>query len=138
MSARATFTGMPQLIAELTAAPDEIRAEGLEIVHAHTEAAATELRSAYERARRTGTMVARVRTVYPDSQLLVGQVQSRAPHAQLWHFGTKDRHTKRGAFRGRMPKADPEPLVPIAQRRRVTMYQALRELLRQKGFQVRG
>lgn len=140
MSAKATWAGMSGVIAQLTTAPAEVKADGMEIVRRTTESAAAELRRSYPEAshtaRGTGTLAARVRTVYPSSTLLVGQVQSRAPHADLWHFGSKDRYTKRGFYRGRMPKAAPEPLVPIAQRHRVSMYQQLRELLVRFGFQV--
>ena len=134
MSARVTLDGMGALIQAMTDAPDEIRAEGMDIIREETEATASGLRAAYP--RRTGTLQSRVRTVYPSSTILLGIVRSQAPHASIWHFGTATRRTRRGANRGAMPQATPEPLVPLARRHRARMFDRLKGLLVRMGFTV--
>lgn len=136
MSASVKWTGLDELIQQLTDAPTEIRREGLEIVKEETEGAAIELVQRYP--RKTGTLANRVRTYYPSSTILLGKVLSTAPHSHLFHWGTKARKNARGANRGAMPAASPDPLVPIAQRRRARMFRRLAEMLERHGFTVKG
>jgi hypothetical protein len=142
MSVRMVLDGLDELITELGKQPKEIRDRGLVIVREETEGAAEELRQHYPEASRTvhgtGTLRSRVRTFYPSTTILTGIVQSMAPHAHLWHWGTKVRQTDRGANRGRMPKPNPEPLVPIARRRRLSMNRRLADMLRGLGYVVTG
>ena len=128
------FDGLDELIQQLTDAPQHIRDEGMVIVREETEGAAAEIVAALP--RKTGTLAKRVKTSYPSSTLLVGLVQSTAPHAHLYEFGTKQRSTKAGANRG---ISGPHKTTPqIAQKRRERMYRRLREMVTRMGFQVSG
>lgn len=135
MGVQMTFKGLDEFLREMKSLPQELTQEGLEIVREETEGAAQELRIAYGTGP-TGNLQRRVRTDYPSSALLIGKVVSLAPHSHLWHFGTKKRQTHDGRNRGVMPAADPEPMVPIARRRRSRMARRLVELLQRKGFRI--
>jgi hypothetical protein len=65
-------------------------------------------------------------------------VQSTAPHAHLYEYGTEVRHTRTGAARGKMPPAGPNGMVPIVARRRRRMYDRLKGVLAKMGLEVRG
>lgn len=132
MSAQATWTGFDELVRALANAPEEIHSEAAAIIKEETEGAAIELATSYP--KKTGTLARRVRTEYPKD--LVGKVKSKAPHAHLWHWGTKVRRTAKGANRGQMPAANPEPLVPISRRRRARMMRRLKDLLIRRGFTI--
>lgn len=136
MSVKLTLDGFDELIGELTRAPQEMRAEGMGIVREETEGAAAEIRNQYH--TKTGTLAKRVETEYPSTQVLVGIVRSRAPHAHLYEFGTQKRQTNSGANRGTMPAALPAVTVPIARRRRLRMIRRLADMLTRKGFEVSG
>lgn len=135
MSASIKWSGMDELIRDLTQAPAAIRHEGMAIVREETEGAASDLVQAYP--RRSGTLAQRVRTFYPSGSILLGKVVSAAPHAHLFHWGSKPRRNDRGANRGVMPAATPDPLVPIARRRRARMFRRLAEMLERRGFRVK-
>lgn len=126
--------GFDALVRELTEAPAEIRTEAMGILREETEGAAVEIGQRYP--AHSGTLRRRVKTTYPSSTILLGIVQSTAPHSHLFEFGTKARHNEKGANRGRMPKADPAVVVPIAQRRRARMLRRFREMLVRRGYQV--
>jgi hypothetical protein len=132
MSARVRWEGLDAFLREFGSLPEELQQEGLGIVREETEGAAVEI--ATQLPRRRGVLAGRVRTFYPSSSILVGLVQLTAPHAHLFHFGSKDRRTDSGANRGRMPGKN--ITVPVARRRRARMARRLVELLRRKGFQV--
>lgn len=134
MSARVQWSGLDEFLREFGSIPETLNSEGMTIVREETEGAAVEIAQAYP--RKTGTLSRRVRTVYPSATVLVGIVQSRAPHAHLFEFGTTARKTFTGANRGRMPKATPPITVPIARRRRARMARRMVEMLRRVGFQV--
>lgn len=136
MSSAVRLDGFDDLIRQLTAAPQQIREQGMVIVKEETEGAATEIALRYP--TRSGTLARRVRTEYPSSTVLVGIVRSAAPHAHLVEFGTKPRQTSTGANRGVMPAANPAITVPIARKRRERMYHRLAEMLRGMGYQVTG
>jgi hypothetical protein len=134
------ISGLDELIQQLTDAPDHIRIEGMGIVREATEATAREIAATYPKGP-TGNLQKRVKTIYPAEALLVGIVQSTAPHSHLWEWGTKERKTKAGANRGRMPahKDHSQKVTPsIAEKHRARMYQGLREMLTRMGFEVSG
>jgi hypothetical protein len=146
MSAAIKWSGLDELLQQLTDAPRDIRDEGLQIVRKHTEAGAEELRQHYpeeshsaarvSRGERTGVLRARVRTLFPSGTILIGLILSAAPHSHLWHWGTRQRKTSKGYNRGAMPAAKPEPLVPIANKHRERMFEELKQMLQRFGFQV--
>ena len=129
------LAGFEALIQELRNAPDDIRSDAMDIVRDTTEAAAAEIREAYPRGP-TGNLKKRVQTFYPGSTVLAGIVKSTAPHSHLYEFGTRDRKTKAGANRGRMPKPNPEITPRIAVKHRTQMFKRLVDMLRGKGFEV--
>jgi hypothetical protein len=63
------------------------------------------------------------------------QVRSNAPHAHFFEYGTQARQTDLGYNRGPMPGKN--VLVPIVQRRRLRMYDALAGMVERAGFTVR-
>jgi hypothetical protein len=128
------LAGFEALIEELRNAPKEIRDEAMEIVRDTTEAAATEIRSAYPKV--TGNLASRIRTSYPASGILAGIVMSTAPHSHLYEWGTRQRMTASGANRGKMPRPKQDVTPPIAIRHRRRMYERLIDMLRAKGFQI--
>lgn len=138
MSGGVRVVGLTELIRELTNAPQDIRRDAMVHVQEATEGTADETRAAYRRRSKSGTLAARVQTSYPTGSVLVGVVQSTAPHSHLFEFGTKRRATSTGANRGVMPKEDPSVMVTVAQRRRAGMFRKLVELLRSRGYEVSG
>lgn len=136
MSARVTWSGLDEFLREFGAIPQELNSQGMEILREETEGAAVEIAQQYSQVSKTGNLARRVRTVYPSSTILVGIVESRAPHAHLYEWGTKARKTDSGANRGKMPEAAPPVVVPVARRRRARMARRLVDLLRSKGFQI--
>jgi hypothetical protein len=134
------FTGLDQLIRELTDAPEHIRADGMVIVREETEGARAEVENEYavKFKRKTGNLSKRVKTLYPSTTLLVGIVQSTAPHSHLVEFGTKQRRNAAGANRGSVQEQSPKITPVIAEKRRARMYRRLKEMLAGMGFQVSG
>lgn len=133
-SASVQWTGMKELIAELTTAPTEIRQDGMVILKDELEAAADEIRAAYPQGP-TGNLKRGVAVVIPNSQVLVGSVKSTSPESHLYEFGTQARQS-RGGNRGAVR---PHPVtVPIANKHRREMFERLKEMLANMGFQVSG
>ena len=134
MSAQIRWSGLQELLRELNQLPEALRREGHQILVEEAHGTAAELVQAYP--RRTGTLAARVRVIEGSSDVIGAAVVSASPHSHLWHWGTDQRRTARGVNRGRMPKPNPEPLVPIARRRRLRARRRLVEMLERKGFDV--
>lgn len=134
MSARVQWTGMKELIAELTDAPAEIRADGMVILREELESAADEIRAAYPQGP-TGNLKRGVSVSIPNSQALIGSVKSTSPESHLYEFGTQTRQS-RGGNRG---AARPHPVtVPIANQHRREMFERMKQMLANMGFQVSG
>lgn len=138
MSVKVQWSGLTEFLQVMGSLPRELTAEGMAIVQSETEAAAQDIRRAYQTQTRnpTGEMLRRVRTVYPSSTVLVGMVRSEAPHSHLFEEGTKKRKTARGNNRGTMPAANPPITAVIAPRHRARMRYRLVQLLRRNGFQI--
>jgi len=136
MSMKVQWSGLDEFLREFGSIPKEVHADGMSILVEETEGAAAEMRNAYGAVAVTGTLANRVRTVYPSTEILIGLVQSRAPHSHLYEWGTKMRKTLTGANRGKMPAAKPAVVVPIARRRRNRMSRRLVEMLRAMGFEI--
>jgi hypothetical protein len=138
--------GLEELIVDLRNYPKEIQQNGMDIMREEVEAAAEEIRRNYPeesfrservaRGEKTGVLRKGVKTEYPSSTLVIGKVISTAPHSHLYEFGTQVRHTSRGAHRG---SVGPHPVtVPIARRHRRQMYERIKQMLKDKGFEVTG
>jgi hypothetical protein len=135
LSGGVRVTGLDELMRDLTNAPAEIRAEAMDVVRDTTEGMAAAVRTSYAAHRRTGTLLGRIKTSYPASGALIGKVLSTAPHSHLFEWGTKERQTRRGANRGRMP-ANSE-FDDLAQTWRERMTTRLMALVANRGFLVR-
>jgi len=133
------LTGLKELREALQKLPEDLAAEGRQIVENHTEFTANSLAIAYPLGE-TGNLRKGIKTEYINSRFgTVGRVRSTSPHAHLWEFGTQDRRTREGWSRGRVtPRGKEEGLVPISERWRKKMNQALVELVRRAGFEVSG
>ena len=148
MPAKIELVGWDAMIQQLTHEPEAIREEVRPLIHEHTEGTAEDLRRAYPEASHTahgtGVLRSRVRTVYPSSSLNIGVVQSRAPHAYIYHWGSKKRKTRAGWNRGVMHQgkdrsgAFVEPLVPIARSRRRRLMRAIETILERRGYVITG
>lgn len=138
MAGGVTLTGLDELMRFLSDAPTVIRAEARTVVEEETRGAASDIKARL--GVKTGTLRKRVKTVFPASGVLVGQVLSTAPHSHLYEFGTQRRQTKRygnraqAVNRGRMPadKVTPE----VARARRARMHRRLKEIVERHGFTV--
>jgi hypothetical protein len=137
MAGGVRLEGMAELIRELTNAPKDIREGGLAIVREEVEGAAEEMRNAYP-----GGLKRTVKVDFPSSTLLIGTVKNTSPHSHLYEFGTQQRQTASGASRGVMhgrTGGGGRPItVPIAKRRRRQMFERLKQMLKDKGFEVTG
>ncbi len=138
MSAKVSWYGLDALRAELRRLPEDLKAEGGEIVLRRATAAESRVVAGYEAHRRTGNLASHVSIVVQASGPLgsVVVVKSTARHAALFEIGTQARHTSLGANRGSMPAA--HVFVPVMVQERRTMYEELAELLRRHGLAVSG
>lgn len=141
MANRLIWEGLEELRAELRRLPSHLAAEGADIVDDEAAQAKDEVVAAYETQFKgdanTGNLVKGVRvrksrTTFGGSSLL----QSTAPHAHLYEYGTQLRRHRNGKSVGQMP---PKPtVVPIVVRRRRRMYERLADLVRRQGLEVSG
>jgi hypothetical protein len=110
-----TLDGLTQLIRQMERLPDDLEQRlAPHIRRAADETAAGLVASI---ASRTGTLAKRVTVVQVDA--LRARVESRAPHAWLHEYGSGDRYTRSGAYRGRMPAAKAMGRVASTARRRL-------------------
>jgi hypothetical protein len=133
------LTGLDELREALKQLPEDLAAEGQQIVENHTEFTANSLAIAYPIGD-TGNLRKGIKTEYTHTRFgTVGRVRSTSPHAHLWEFGTQDRETREGWKRGQVtPRGKETGLVPISERWRKVMNRALVELVKRAGFQVTG
>jgi len=136
MPSTLTLFGLNAFRAELRDHLVDLNDHAEAIVEHHAELAKAEIVQRYP--IRTGNLRRGVTIRRATSRGLFGrQVLSRAPHAHLYdnrRKGTKQRFTKRGANRGRMPPKD--IAVPVAIRHRRLMEDDLIALLIRTGFEV--
>lgn len=139
MSVTFQYEGLSELLAALRDLPQELMGEAQSIVTLATLRAATAVRSAYpEGVLRSGVST----SFYRDNVTVIGKVRSGARSkgarslALLWEIGSEARHTAFGANRGRMPAH--HTMLPIINREKTEMYDRLRQLLRDRGFEVSG
>lgn len=140
---RVVWEGLDELRAQLRAMPAELAAEGGGIVDGAADVAHAEILAAYERHRYSGDLAAHVTRGRGTAVGRFGAstiIKSNAAHAWLFENGSQARHyiTKNGVrhLTGRMPPAN--IFVPITQRRRRGMYDALAAMLERHGLRVTG
>jgi hypothetical protein len=130
--------GLEELMAALEAAPEALLRTATAIVDEETEATAVALKAAYPTTG-TGKMASGVITrVAASTDGVVGTVESLTPEAVWWEFGTQDRRTRAGWYRGRAPHHRPEGLIPIAARHRRRMVERVVAAVEAAGFTVHG
>jgi hypothetical protein len=136
MSARIVLDGFQDLLRQLNTMEASVRAEAHAILLGEATGGSVELIQSYK--RKTGNLASRVRVIEEGGDVVGAVIVSASPHSHLYHWGTGERRTAKGANRGRGPRANPEPLVPIARRRRARAQRRLVEMLERKGFEVSG
>jgi hypothetical protein len=139
MSVRFEFKGLDELKAALQALPAELTGEASHIIEAAGNRAVLDLKRGYPVV--TGKLRDRVDVTFTSSGVSSkALVQSKAPHAHLFEYGTEARHTGLGLNRGRMfgrYKVAPTHLFgkTMAKVRR-EMYGELHALLERHGLKV--
>src|SRR5262245_2699549 len=134
---RFTFVGLGELRAALLKLPQELTDEARGIVQAHGTKAATAIAQAYGTHAKSGNLARHVKTRPSSSgdRFNVSlQVVSAAPHSLIYERGTKERKTKKGWGRGKMPKG--RVFIPTMIRERYAMYGDLKRLLVRHGLLV--
>jgi hypothetical protein len=131
------WTGLDELRAALRDLPTELGNEAGQMVEASGNSAAFEIKSAYSAHRDSGNLMDHVSVDHePRAAGAVSVVKSTARHAYIFENGTQIRKDSQGRNRGAMPPA--HIFVPIMQRKRFALFEALKELVRRAGLEVRG
>lgn len=131
------FGGVEDLRAALKQLPDELADEARGEIIRTTRAAANELRAIYPAV--TGNLRRGVKTKIREQRgETTGVVESTAPHAHLWEYGTVNRKTEKGWNRGRMPAQYTRGLVAIALRHQRTLVRLLQAIVERAGFKLTG
>src|SRR5262245_56343360 len=108
MPVRVQLIGMEELRSYLRHLPDELVGEATDIVAGAAENAAAAIRTNYpigpgSKKFPPGVLKSRVTVNAEHSRSRTfSRVSSRAPHAWIFEYGTFNRRTARGWFRGRM------------------------------------
>jgi hypothetical protein len=131
-----SLDGMNELRETLRALPAELRQGVNQIVVGAAQQAEQDVRNGYP--SRTGNLRGGVQMETQQNGLYIAaKVASTAPHATIFEKGTKVRHTKNGANRGKMPAApDSARMIPKAIRWRARMVTALTQYVQGLGLQV--
>jgi hypothetical protein len=145
MSATITWIGLAELRAALKNLPAELTGNAAGIVRTAAATAAADIRAAYPEGE-TGNLRKGVRVSDKGGGVhtVRSVVRSTAPHAFLYEYGTQTRQTKAGAGRGWMfkkfglgPRVGANVFVPIVERTRRQMFEALLPVLEKSGLDVR-
>lgn len=137
MSARVELVNLASFREALRRLPAELQQEADAIVEAHALEAARTVQAGYPQGP-TGNLKRGVTTEVNRSKFFVaGIVRSRAKHAFIFEKGTQRRQTAKGFNRGAMPEAnEAERAIPKFIRIRLRMMRALKDVVRQAGFEV--
>lgn len=127
-----TLDGLSALLKDMERLPDGLEAKAVPIITQAARSAAAEIVSAIPTGG-SGTLAGRVKVAQKDT--LRAQVESRAPHAWLYEYGSGQRQTKAGANRGVMPASKLVGRVASATRREMNadLVRVLEDALRQVG-----
>lgn len=133
---RVQMDGLAELRDQLRRLPEDLANEAGDIVLTFAEGAKREVETGYPVHR--GVLSRRVRVERNRSKVTTSAiVRSAAPHAFIFEKGTRNRVTDKGWNRGRMPAAsEAQAAIPKFIRWRARMVEALKELIRTKGFEV--
>jgi hypothetical protein len=137
-STRLQMNGLAEFRAQLRNLPEDLAQEAGAIVMALAESAQQAVQQAYPEGP-TGNLRRGVTVNRADASRFGVRaiVRSRARHSHMFEFGTKTRQTRKGANRGMMPQApESQRMIPIMQRRRRVMVQALIGVVKKAGFVV--
>lgn len=141
MSAKVELQGLEELKAALRNLPAELRDEANTYVEAATNEAEAALLRSYPEGG-TGNLRKGVKKTIEKSAFgVVGTVKSTSRHAHLWEYGTVDRNTKQGWYRGQEHSARErgmEGLSAIAPRVRRKLNEQLWQLVKRAGFDLSG
>jgi len=123
--------------AELERVLPDLLERSLPIVDRAVSTTYTELKAAYP-AGKTGDLRSGVASdaAKIEANGVKGQVHSWSTYAHMWEFGTQDRYTRQGWYRGKSPNHKQEGLVPISRRNRRQMINAISDIVREYGFEV--
>lgn len=135
MPTRLRLDGVDAFVAALRALPAHLADEARTVIIAATENTKQEITEAYP-TRVGGELRSHMRTRYIDKGPLqtIGIVENTSHLSNWYEYGTQERHTKLGAFRGAMPPG--HVFVPIVMRARRRMQDTLIELIVREGFVV--
>jgi hypothetical protein len=125
--------GLDELRKALHDMPDELTNAALAIVATAAEDTAAEVRTVYPTGPMRDQVVVSDRSEPYKARFVV---ESRAPQAHLWEWGTQNRYTQQGWNRGAAPAHKDHGLVSIAIRHRARMKAALIALVESAGFEI--
>lgn len=132
------WDGLAEFKADLHALPADCVEEANGIVLTHAESAKQQIVAAYPFGP-TGNLKRGV-TMRRDfsQQIASATVKSGARHAHIFERGSRQRRTRQGWNRGRMPEAPfTQRMIPIVIRVRRQMVNALIAMLERKGLIVK-
>jgi hypothetical protein len=142
--------GLGDLRDALARLPAALQAEARQAIVSTTTAAAAELRAVYpigpagrfykRKPIVPGGLRRGVKTKLTEAKgITTGTVLSTAPHAILWEFGTVNRTTTKGWFRGSTKSNKARGLIAIRTRRQRQLRQTLGDILARDGdFRLQG
>jgi hypothetical protein len=134
MSAWFEIDGLDELKAALRNLPAELAGEAANLVEAAGNRAVLDLRRAYPKV--TGNLRAGVQVTFTKSPFgAKARVQTRAPHAHLYEYGTEARHFGLRKLKRMEPK---HTYGKTMARNRREMWGEIEELLERAGLKVRG
>lgn len=137
---RLRLDGLAELRAELRRLPKKLRDDAEVIVDNAAKGAAGEIRVGYEQHRSSGELADKVELITDlpgEGGAFAGAiVQNTSKLAYIFEHGTQARHNALGANRGSMPAA--HIFIPAMIRWRATMYDNIRQMMRQAGLTVDG
>jgi len=127
--------GLDELRDDLHTLPADLARETQPAIIAAADATASALRAAYP--FRTGNLRRGVRIRTRTTAVsTTATVQSTAPTAPLWEYGTQVRRTQRGWNRGAAPAHPGQGLKSIALRQRRAVEQQIAAVLTRHNFRV--
>lgn len=102
MSGRVQWANLEEFRVALHDVPVLLRGTALRIVDQATDDTFAALYANYPRGE-TGNLRGGIRVhKSATDRVILNEVASTAPHAHLWEYGTENRKTKKGFFRGRV------------------------------------
>lgn len=136
MPSRFEIKGRDEFLQALRELPEQLRAEGINLVKGRANGAQVNIKTAYLEHKVTGNLAAHVKVDIEESAVgIVANVKSTAKHAFIFEHGTMVRKNKKGANRGSMPAGN--IYIPAMVRARRLLTDDLMGLLERAGLVVR-